>query len=307
MFRSLRQPASIFMCALLIMSGLTLAGCSSKRDPFAGVASPMYKGNGPVPFGGGRSVVGKPYNVAGLRFTPRADPNYDRKGVASWYGKQFHRRMTSNGEWFDMNQLTAAHTTMPLPSYAKVTNLENGREIIVRVNDRGPFVGNRIIDMSKRSAEAIGFKDQGTAKVRVQYIGPAPNNDTGSHLMAMNEELERGTPLRRMIAAADRNQGNTQMAGAPVEAPQQVEQPSQLASADDYYVQAGLFANPNNALRAKTRLSGLGPVLVTPVSNASGSFYRVSVGPMPEASAMAALADVHAAGLPDARLVMAQN
>lgn len=304
MFMSTGRWASLFACALIIVSGLTLSGCSSKRDPFAGVASPLYKGSGPIPLGGGRSVVGKPYSVAGLRFVPRADPSYDRKGVASWYGKQFHRRMTSNGEWFDMNHLTAAHTTMPLPSYAKVTNLENGMEVIVRVNDRGPFVGNRIIDMSKRSAEAIGFKEQGTAKVRVQYIGPAPNDDTGPHLMAMNQELERGTPLRRMIAAADRNQEQMQVAQAPVE---EVEQPVQPASADDYYVQAGLFANPNNALRAKTRLSGLGPVLVTPVSNASGSFYRVSVGPMPEASAMAALADVQAAGLPDARLVVAQN
>jgi rare lipoprotein A len=304
MFISLRQPASLLLCALLVLSGLSLSGCSSKRDPFAGVGSPVYKGGEPMPFGGGRSVVGKPYYVAGLKFTPRADPTYDRKGVASWYGKQFHRRMTSNGEWFDMNQLTAAHTTMPLPSYAKVTNLENGREVIVRVNDRGPFVGDRIIDMSKRSAEAIGFKEQGTAKVRVQYIGPAPNDDTGPHLMAMNEELERGTPLRKMIAAADRNQGQTRIAEAPSEP---VDQVVEAVSADDYYVQAGLFANPNNALRAKTRLSGLGPVLVTPVSNASGSFYRVSVGPMPEASAMAALADVHAAGLPDARLVVAQN
>lgn len=306
MFVSMGRWASLFACALLIVSGVTLSGCSSKRDPFAGVASPMYKGNGDVPLGGGRSVVGKPYSVAGLRFVPRVDPTYDRKGVASWYGKQFHRRMTSNGEWFDMNHLTAAHTTMPLPSYAKVTNLENGMEVIVRVNDRGPFVGNRIIDMSKRSAEAIGFKEQGTAKVRVQYIGPAPNDDTGPHLMAMNQELERGTPLRKMIAAADRNQDQTQVARAPVEA-EVVEQPVQTASAGDYFVQAGLFANPNNALRAKTRLSGLGPVLVTPVSNASGSFYRVSVGPMPEASAVAALADVHAAGLPDARLVVAQN
>ncbi len=304
MIMSTGRWAGLLACALLVVSGLALSGCSSKRDPFAGVASPMYKGSGQVPLGGGRSVVGKPYSVAGLRFVPRADPKYDRKGVASWYGKQFHRRMTSNGEWFDMNHLTAAHTTMPLPSYAKVTNLENGMEVIVRVNDRGPFVGNRIIDMSKRSAEAIGFKEQGTAKVRVQYIGPAPNDDTGPHLMAMNQELERGTPLRKIIAAADRNHGQTQVAQAPIET---VEEPVQAVSADDYYVQAGLFANPNNALRAKTRLSGLGPVLVTPVSNASGSFYRVSVGPMPEANAMAALADVHAAGLPDARLVVAQN
>ncbi len=110
--------------------------------------------------------------------------------------------MTSNGEWFDMTRLTAAHPTLPLPSYAKVTNINNGKTIVVRINDRGPFVGPRIIDLSKQSASALGFKRQGTATVRVQYIGPAPLDDHGSNLMAMNQELENGTPLRQMIAAA---------------------------------------------------------------------------------------------------------
>ena len=192
-------------CILMAMS-LTISGCSSNRtasrDPFAGTGSPIYKGNGPVPMGGGRYHIGEPYQVAGRWFKPKEQPNYDKTGPASWYGEAFNRRMTSNGEWFDMTRLTAAHPTLPLPSYAKVTNVNNGKTVIVRINDRGPFVGPRIIDLSKQTASALGFKRQGTATVRVQYIGPAPLNDDGSNLMAMNQELENGTPLRQMIAAA---------------------------------------------------------------------------------------------------------
>ena len=168
-------------CILMAMS-LTISGCSSNRtasrDPFAGIGSPIYKGNGPVPMGGGRYQVGEPYQVAGRWFTPKEQPNYDKTGPASWYGEAFNRRMTSNGEWFDMTRLTAAHPTLPLPSYAKVTNVNNGNTVIVRINDRGPFVGPRIIDLSKQSASALGFKRQGTATVRVQYIGPAPSMTT---------------------------------------------------------------------------------------------------------------------------------
>ncbi|NJN00912.1 MAG: septal ring lytic transglycosylase RlpA family protein [Aquincola sp.] len=129
-------------------------------------------------------------------------PKTSATGVASWYGPDFHGKRTANGEIYNMQRLTGAHTTLPLPSYVEVTNLANGRTIVVRINDRGPYKRGRIIDLSKQSASALGFKQQGTATVRVQYIGPAPLNDDGSNLMAMNEELERGTPLRQMIAAA---------------------------------------------------------------------------------------------------------
>jgi len=191
---------------VLIAIGLAIAGCAShkhsaKQDPFAGKGSPIYPGKGPVPWGGGKYFVGKPYQVAGRTFTPREQPGYDKKGLASWYGEDFNRRKTSNGEWFDMNRLTAAHATLPLPSYVKVTNLDNGREVVVRVNDRGPFVDTRVIDLSKRTAEVLEFKNKGKTQVRVQYIGPAPLKDNGGkHLVAMNTELERGTPMRKMIA-----------------------------------------------------------------------------------------------------------
>ena len=165
--------------------------------------SPKYAGGAILPKGGGRQQIGKPYKVAGHWFTPKEEPDYDVSGIASWYGSAFHRRMTSNGEWFDMEYLSAAHPTMPLPSYAKVTNMDNGSEIIVRVNDRGPFAAGRIIDLSKKCAESLGFRDRGTARVRVQYVGAAPLDDGGSHLRAMNRELRRGTAFEHMLGAAD--------------------------------------------------------------------------------------------------------
>jgi rare lipoprotein A len=117
--------------------------------------------------GGPKYVVGGPYRVKGRWYRPHANSSYDRVGVASWYGSAFHGRRTANGERFDMNALTAAHPTLPLSTVVRVTNLDNGRSIAVRINDRGPFARNRIIDMSRAGARALGFATQGTARVRV--------------------------------------------------------------------------------------------------------------------------------------------
>ncbi|WP_336294860.1 septal ring lytic transglycosylase RlpA family protein [Bartonella sp. CB169] len=122
----------------------------------------------------GRAVVGKPYHIKGKWYYPQNDPTYKRVGEASWYGSDFHGRLTANGEVYDMNLLTAAHPTMPLPSYARVTNLQNGSSIIVRVNDRGPFMKNRIIDLSKQAAEVLGYANAGVTNVKVEYISKAP-------------------------------------------------------------------------------------------------------------------------------------
>lgn len=117
--------------------------------------------------------IGKPYQINGEWYFPRMVDRYREVGVASWYGQPFHGRQTANGEIYDMHGMTAAHPTLPLPSVARVTNLENGRTITVRVNDRGPFAKKRIIDLSRRAAWALGFKDQGTAEVEVVYLGLA--------------------------------------------------------------------------------------------------------------------------------------
>ncbi|MGY6708100.1 MAG: septal ring lytic transglycosylase RlpA family protein [Rhizobiaceae bacterium] len=124
--------------------------------------------------GGGRDHLGRPYQIRGQWYHPKEDPNYRKTGQASWYGSAFHGRMTANGEVYDMHHLTAAHPTMPLPSYARVTNLEDGTSLVVRVNDRGPFVNGRIIDLSRRSAQLLGTKGSGVARVEVEYLGRAP-------------------------------------------------------------------------------------------------------------------------------------
>jgi rare lipoprotein A len=135
--------------------------------------------------GGGRDLVGKPYKVRGKVYYPKEDTDYRKKGLASWYGDAFHGRLTANGEIYDMTHLTAAHPTMPLPSYARVTNLENGSSVIVRVNDRGPYSHNRLIDLSKRAAELLDYTRTGTAKVEVEYVGRAPlDGEDDRYLMA---------------------------------------------------------------------------------------------------------------------------
>ena len=154
--------------------GMTAASCSAPQrvassnrrtiDPKYGVvASPRVVGeNDPVPKGGGREMVGKPYVVAGRTYVPRENPSgYVREGLASWYGTAFHGRLTANGEIFDRYSIAAAHPTLPLPSYARVTNVRNKRSIIVRVNDRGPYHANRLMDVSQQVAEALDFRHAG--------------------------------------------------------------------------------------------------------------------------------------------------
>ncbi|HEX2728050.1 MAG TPA: septal ring lytic transglycosylase RlpA family protein [Beijerinckiaceae bacterium] len=183
---------------------LTAANCSSQKtssgsavDPKYGVAaSPRVVEDGEaVPKGGGRAMVGRPYVVGGQTYVPRDNPNYVREGLASWYGLAFHGRRTANGEVFDRYSVGAAHPTMPLPSYARVTNLHNNRTMIVRVNDRGPYHANRIMDVSERVAEALDFKRAGTARVRIEYVGRASLRGSGdAKLMATLRQDGRPVP-----------------------------------------------------------------------------------------------------------------
>jgi rare lipoprotein A len=160
-----------------------------------------------LPRGGGRDQIGKPYKVRGKVYYPKEEKNYKKTGLASWYGDAFHGRLTANGEIYDMTHLTAAHPTMPLPSYARVTNLENGSSVIVRVNDRGPYSHNRLIDLSKRAAEMLDYTRTGTAKVKVEYVGRAPlEGSDDQYLMASYRPGNRapdpsdGMPTGVMIA-----------------------------------------------------------------------------------------------------------
>ncbi|MBR0693244.1 septal ring lytic transglycosylase RlpA family protein [Bradyrhizobium lablabi] len=198
-----RRPDSIIRAArgaAAVATCLILANCASSGkfgsnvDPRYGVSSsPRVVAFGdPVPKGGGTYRVGKPYVVAGRMYVPEEDVNYRAEGLASWYGDDFHGRLTANGEVFDMGSLTAAHPTLPMPSYARITNLSNGRSLIVRVNDRGPYHGNRLIDVSNRAAELLEFKGNGVARVRVEYVGRAPLE--GSDDRQLLATLRNGTP-----------------------------------------------------------------------------------------------------------------
>lgn len=198
----LKFASSVKWCAISVMCVAT-ASCSStgttkptespkkrSKEYFAesvyGVkASPRVVEGDVVPKGGGRFLVGNSYTIKGRRYQPREEAGYDKSGLASWYGDAFHGRRTANGEIYDKQHLSAAHPTMPLPSYARVTNLNNGASVLVRVNDRGPFHAGRLIDVSAKTAELLDFKHAGTGKVRVQYVGRAPlDGDDTNYLMA---------------------------------------------------------------------------------------------------------------------------
>ncbi len=144
--------------------------------------------------GGGGYKLGVPYRIGGRWYVPREEPSYDRQGIGSWYGDDFHGRKTANGEIFDMHALTAAHPTLPMPSYAYVTNLSNGRTILVRINDRGPYANDRVIDLSHASARALGYENKGTQQVRVKYAGRAPLNgdDRREHQFLAEQPWNRG-------------------------------------------------------------------------------------------------------------------
>jgi rare lipoprotein A len=189
---------------------LILANCassdklSSRVDPKYGVSSsPRVVAFGePVPRGGGTYRIGKPYTVGGRTYVPEENTRYRAEGLASWYGDDFHGRLTANGEVFDMTSLTAAHPTMPIPSYARVTNLKNGKSLIVRVNDRGPYHGNRVIDVSNRAATLLEFKDHGIANVRVEYVGRAPLEGSDDRQLIATLRTNEPAPSPSMVRVA---------------------------------------------------------------------------------------------------------
>lgn len=186
--------------AVMAIGCLTLAHCSSGSN----YSDRVVADGEPVPKGGGSYRLGKPYNINGRTYVPSDNPSYRAEGVASWYGPDFHGRQTANGELYDMHAISAAHPTMPLPSYARVTNLDNGRSIIVRVNDRGPYVRNRIIDLSIGTAKALNFYGHGLARVRVEFVGRAPIEGTDDKLLlaTLREGSPAPAPSKVMLASA---------------------------------------------------------------------------------------------------------
>jgi rare lipoprotein A len=211
--------------------------------------------------------AGPPYQVAGRWYVPAHEPNYNEVGIASWYGPTFHGKASASGETFDENAMTAAHPTLPIPSLVRVTNLENGRTVIVRINDRGPFVDDRIIDLSKAAGAALDMHAKGTAKVRVQYVGPAPaDGASAAATPAPALIVARLPPVAQPIVPAP-------AVAAPVAA---MPAPS---GAGRFFVQAGSFSDLGNAHAVRQRLSQYGPVTIETAQVNGDEFYRVMVGP----------------------------
>ena len=280
--------------------------------------------------------IGDPYQIQGIWYYPAEDYTYDETGIASWYGTKFHGRRTANGGVYDMNALTAAHRTLPMPSFIRVTNLENGRSLIVKVNDRGPYARGRIIDMSRRSAQLLGFHDKGTSKVRVQIM--ADQSRAIAARMKNSVQLAKaGTPItvdrlpKPQVTAqtlapppgANASPGTNkpppiEIAKNPPDRARPLPSDRPADNADEpgivtvrpvqqskIFVQAGAFGQFHNANRVRARLSSVGPVKVTSVLTKGRDLFRVRVGPLSSvAEADRVLETVHGAGYPNARIVV---
>jgi rare lipoprotein A len=198
------QVRHIARVVVVVLGCVALANCSANRVFSDKYSQRVVTDGQPVPKGGGGYKVGQPYTINGQTYYPSDNPAYRAEGIASWYGPDFHGRLTANGEVFDMHGISAAHPTMPIPSYARVTNLDNGRSIIVRVNDRGPYARNRIIDVSIGAANALGFYGDGLAHVRVEYVGRAPleGSDDRVLLATLREGRPAQAPSQLMVASA---------------------------------------------------------------------------------------------------------
>jgi rare lipoprotein A len=269
----------------------------------------------------------KPYQIKGIWYYPKSDPDYDERGIGSWYGEQFHNRRTANGEIFDMDLPSAAHKTLPLPSIVEVTNLDNGRKMQVRVNDRGPFIDGRIIDLSKAAAEQLGYGRAGVARVRVRYIGPAAKTPFDQRRMIAATppppaepryapppkarvyatglppaQAAYGPPPPPKLADPDFAPSTpTPITSAPL-VPAAPAPAPMLASA--YRVQAGSFASRDNAERAVAKLGGAEEASIESVERAQGVLYRVVVKAGPdEAEAFGVRDRVAALGFSDATVL----
>jgi rare lipoprotein A len=254
----------------------------------------------------GNYKVGNPYQVNGVWYTPAEDPFYDETGIASWYGQAFHGQRTANGERYDMYALTAAHKTLPMPTHVRVTNLENGRSMVLRLNDRGPFVNGRIIDVSYRAAQLLGFAERGIARIRVEAVaGPGRAVVASNVSAAPNVSAGAG----RTVSVTDLPELSG--AGPVAQAANFVETllPSGVTLVDmaptEMFVQAGAFVSYDSANQLRMELEPLGNVGLSSITVKELRFYRVRIGPMDSVSrADATLAMVMARGHSEARIIV---
>jgi peptidoglycan lytic transglycosylase len=306
---------------LPVLIALLVAACGSQQR-----ASTYSEGGGHYRAGRPMYKVGAPYQIAGVWYYPAVDYNYDETGVASWYGEEFDQQYTANGEIFDLNQMTAAHRTLPMPSIVQITNLDNGRSMQLRVNDRGPFARGRIIDVSRRAAQLLGFETNGTALVRltimkdesIQVAELAKRNGGDSRVLVAEapsvmsvEAVARTKPARTAAAppppppAASINAVPSPVVIAALPSlPEKVEVVP-VKSSGRIFIQAGAFSVRENAQRLQSRIAPLGSAQVMTASINGTEMYRVRLGPLPDVEqADQVLARVVDSGYPEARIVV---
>lgn len=301
------------LCCLLFLAACSSSNPTGSFPFFSSSSSNDDKGT---------YKVGEPYQINGIWYYPNEDYSYDETGIASWYGPGFHGGKTANGERFDTNELTAAHPTLPMPSLARVTNLDNGRSLVVRINDRGPFSGGRLIDVSRRAAQMLGFESSGTAKVRVQVLADesraiaaaarrygAPQAEQAYASATVSsapvpkvavQELPDSKPYSPPRVAPE---PVAQDRAKPVELPVVTKVP--VKPNPQIYVQAGAFTMPENARKLQKDLDSLGQVKINYATINEIKFYRVRIGPLADADKAAAmLKRVNQSGVTEARIVV---
>ena len=310
--------------ALAVAAGCLLLGACAQTKPLAPSYTVTEAAEPPPP--GGPYKVGKPYQIQGVWYYPAENYEYDETGIASWYGPDFHGNYTANGEVFDQNAMTAAHRTLPMPSLVRVTNLENGRSLVVRVNDRGPFAHGRILDLSRRAAQLLGMDLQGTAQVRVQIL--ADESRSLALQLKAGEVTQVAAAPREAVVAEALPSPNGREAPPPKPKAAAKAAPAQAAAvltpvADDgaalenqqvrqlpvkathLYIQAGAFSRLDNANRLSAALSAVAPATISQAQTKSGAVFRVRLGPIASVSdADQLLEKVIASGYPDAQLVV---
>jgi rare lipoprotein A len=273
----------------------------------------------------GRYKVGAPYQIKGAWYYPAEDYEYSETGIASWYGPNFHGKKTANGEIYNQNDLTAAHRTLPMPSAVRVTNLENGRSIVLRINDRGPFARGRIIDVSRRGAQLLGFERNGTAKVQVDIL---EDESRQLKVAALNEDSQQiqvvASPREAVVSQPLPSNGTPAPAPTARQEPvsSQPLEPTPLSSSSrvpelsdeveilpvsptGIYVQAGAFSRLENALRMRDKIFGMGPTQISRFAVSGSEIYRVRIGPLKTVDiADSTLSQVVDAGVNGARLIV---
>ena len=321
------KPARALALPLCAVVAVGMAACfsaprrpqspSPAATPEAETPPPPQSAPDVVPRIEPRSRNGNPpfYDVLGKRyFVLSSSVGYVERGVASWYGPGFHKVRTSTGEIYDMYGMSAAHKTLPLPAYVRVTNLQNGRSIVVRVNDRGPFVGNRIIDLSYTAASKLDMLRNGTAMVEVRSLDGAPETPITAADSApvaaplIASPLETASPTAASPTATSPTATSpaatspaAAVAGAPAAQVVQVAVPAAL------FIQAGAFSDPKNAERLveKLRGGGYGKIFVRDNEIAGRRMYRVRIGPVPSVAEFDRIvAELERVGVHDAHLAL---